>query len=80
MNLAGAISSTADYAAALVGICDGLTVVSNCTVSASVSVSGADHAGGVVGNAGSGNAIGVVGTVFSGSVSGPAAHAGGLVG
>ena len=80
LTVAGTVSSTADHAAGLVGICDGLTVVSNCTVSASVTVSGADHAGGIVGNAGTGNTVWFRNNVFSGAISGPAAHAGGLIG
>ena len=80
LAVAGSVSSTADHAAGLVGICDGATVITNCTVSASVAVSGAGHAGGIVGYAGNGTAVALENVVFSGSVSGPSAHAGGLVG
>jgi hypothetical protein len=80
LTVAGSVSSTADHAAGLVGICDGTIVVTNCTVSASVTVSGAGHAGGILGRAGDGIAVAFENDVFSGSVSGPSAHAGGLIG
>ena len=80
LKVTGSVSSTADHAAGLVGICDGLTIVENCTVSTSVSVSGAGHAGGVIGHGGNDTQVMIKDTVFSGTISGFSAHAGGLLG
>lgn len=80
VSIEGSVFSTADHAAGLVGICDGDTAVTNCTVSASVTIAGAGYAGGIIGHAGNGANIGIADAVFSGSVSGPSLHAGGLIG
>ena len=80
LTVAGSVFSTADHAAGLVGIAGDNTIITNCTVSASVTVSGAGYAGGIVGYAGNGITAALEGDVFSGSVSGPSAHAGGLIG
>ena len=80
LKVTGSVTSTADHAAGLVGICDGLTIIEDCTVSIAVSVSGAGHAGGVIGHGGNNTQIMIKDTVFSGTISGFSAHAGGLLG
>ena len=80
LKVTGSVSSTANHAAGLIGICSNTNLVKNCTVATSVSVSGADHAGGIVGHCTDDAAIGVENCVFSGAISGFSAHAGGLIG
>ena len=80
LKVTGSVSSTANYAAGLVGVCDGLTIVENCIVSTAVSVSGATHAGGIIGHGGDNHELKLLNSVFSGGISGFSAHAGGLIG
>ncbi|MBQ3809870.1 MAG: hypothetical protein II839_03535 [Kiritimatiellae bacterium] len=80
LKVVGSVSSTANHAAGLVGLCAGQTVLQRCNVSADVSVSGAGYAGGLVGHGGSGHGLTVFDSLYTGTVSGFTAHAGGLVG
>ena len=80
LGVSGSVSSTADYAAGLVGMCADYIAILGCNVSADVAVSGAGHAGGIIGHAGADHEIYLHDNVFSGSISGFSAHAGGLVG
>ena len=75
----GSVSSTANHAAGLIGICSGTTTIEHCTVATTVSVSGADYVGGIIGHARSGT-ISIDDCAFSGDLSGFSAHAGGLIG
>ena len=80
LKVAGSVSSAANHAAGLIGLCVGQTVLQRCDVSADVSVSGAGYAGGIVGHGGSGHGLTVFDSLYTGTVSGFTAHAGGLVG
>ena len=80
LKVAGSVSSTANHAAGLVGLCAGQTVLQRCNVSADVSVPGAGYAGGIVGHGGSGHGLTVFDSLYTGTISGFTAHAGGLVG
>ena len=80
LSVAGSVSSTANYAAGLVGIGSNSTHIWRCNVSADISVSGAGHAGGIIGNGGQADMLKLLSCVFSGTISGFSAHAGGLIG
>ena len=80
LKVAGSVSSAANHAAGLVGLCAGQTVLQRCDVSADVAVSGAGYAGGIVGHGGSGHGLTVFDSLYTGTISGFTAHAGGLVG
>ena len=81
LRVSGSVTSSANYAAGLVGICRAETnMIHHCDVSVDVTVSGAGHAGGIVGHGGSDNELSLFNDVFSGAISGFTGHAGGILG
>ncbi|MCR5839658.1 MAG: DUF1565 domain-containing protein, partial [Kiritimatiellae bacterium] len=82
LRVSGSVASSADYAAGLVGMInsDGSAIISHCDISADVTVVGAGHVGGIVGNCRRVDQLILNGCSFSGAISGFNAHAGGLLG
>ena len=78
LTVGGTITSSANYAAGLVGICSGSTnTISGCNVTANVAGSG--YAGGIVGHGGTSTLI-IDNCVYSGAISGFNQVAGGILG
>ena len=81
LSVSGAVTSTVDYAAGLIGLCLGSSTngILRCNVSADISVSGAGHAGGIIGHGGTNDLV-ALSCAYSGTISGFSAHAGGIIG
>ena len=80
IKVTGSVSSTANHAAGLLGICCSTTIVQCCDVSTDVAVTGAGYAGGIIGHAGANHLLILYESIFSGTISGFTAYAGGLIG